>query len=38
MDAAAPEILAAMQPAGAIDAVTSAKSRLVHYPLWRAVN
>ncbi len=36
MDAASPEILAAMQPAIAIDAVTSAKGRLVQYPLWRA--
>jgi uncharacterized protein len=36
MDAAAPEILAAMQPAFAIDALTSAAGRLVQYPLWRA--
>ncbi len=36
MDAASPEILAAMQPARAIDAVTSAKGQLVQYPLWRA--
>ncbi len=36
MDAAAPEILAAMQPAGAIDALVAAGPRLVQYPLWRA--
>ena len=36
MNAASPEILAAMQPARAIDAVTSAGGRLVEYPLWRA--
>ena len=36
MDAASPEILAAMQPAFAIDALTSAAGRLVQYPLWRA--
>jgi hypothetical protein len=36
MDAASPEILAALQPAIAIDAVTSAKGQLVQYPLWRA--
>lgn len=36
MDAADPAILAAMQPAGAIDAVLPAAGRLLHYPLWRA--
>ncbi|MFC3172860.1 ligase-associated DNA damage response endonuclease PdeM [Novosphingobium bradum] len=36
MDAADPAILAALQPARAIDAVLPAGSRLVQYPLWRA--
>ena len=36
MDAAAPEILSAMQPASAIDAILPASGRLVQYPLWRA--
>jgi hypothetical protein len=36
MDAAAPEILSAMQPAAAIDAILPAQGRLVQYPLWRA--
>jgi len=36
MDAAAPQILSAMQPARAIDAVLPAAGRLVQYPLWRA--
>lgn len=36
MDAADPAILAAMQPALAIDAVLPAAGRLVQYPLWRA--
>jgi hypothetical protein len=36
MDAAAPEILAALQPAEAIDALAAAGERLVQYPLWRA--
>lgn len=36
MDAADPAILAAMQPARAIDAVLPAGSRLVQYPLWRS--
>ena len=36
MDAAAPEIVAAMQPASAIDALVAAGPRLVQYPLWRA--
>ena len=36
MDAAAPEILAALQPARAIDALAQAGDRLVRYPLWRA--
>ena len=35
MDAASPEILAAMQPAAAIDALAAARGRLVEYPLWR---
>lgn len=36
MDAADPEILSALQPASAIDAVLPAVGRLVQYPLWRA--
>lgn len=36
MDAAAPEILSAMQPAAAIDAILPARGRLLQYPLWRA--
>ena len=36
MDAADPAILAAMQPARAIDAVLPAKGRLATFPLWRA--
>jgi len=36
MDAADPAILAALQPAQAIDAVVTAAGRLVQYPLWRA--
>ena len=36
MDAADPAILAAMQPARAIDAILPAAGRLVQYPLWRA--
>lgn len=36
MNAADPAIVAAMQPARAIDAVLPAAGRLVHYPLWRA--
>ncbi|MBU6268949.1 MAG: ligase-associated DNA damage response endonuclease PdeM [Sphingomonadales bacterium] len=36
MDAADPAILAAMQPARAIDAVVAAGERLVRMPLWRA--
>lgn len=36
MDAAAPEILSALQPAQTIDALASAGGRLVRYPLWRA--
>ena len=35
MDARAPEIFAALQPASAIDAVTCASGKLVEYPLWR---
>lgn len=36
MDAADPAILAAMQPARAIDAVLPARGKLLQYPLWRA--
>ena len=36
MDAADPAIIAAMQPARAVDAVLSVQGRLVQYPLWRA--
>jgi DNA ligase-associated metallophosphoesterase len=36
MNAADPAIVAAMQPARAIDAVLPAAGRLVQYPLWRA--
>ena len=36
MDAAAPEIITALQPASAIDALAAAGGRLVRYPLWRA--
>ena len=36
MNAADPAILAAMQPARAIDALLPAAGRLVQYPLWRA--
>jgi DNA ligase-associated metallophosphoesterase len=36
MDAAAPAILAAMQPARAIDALVPVRGRLLQYPLWRA--
>jgi uncharacterized protein len=36
MDAAAPEVLAAMQPAQKIDALTIAQGKLVQYPLWRS--
>lgn len=36
MDAASSEIIAALQPAGQIDALTSASGRLLRYPLWRA--
>lgn len=36
MDAGDPAILAAMQPAGALDALVPASDRLVRYPLWRA--
>jgi len=35
MDAKAPEILQAMQPASRIDAVLPAKGKLVQLPLWR---
>jgi DNA ligase-associated metallophosphoesterase len=36
MDAADPAIIAALQPARAVDAVLAAQGRLVRYPLWRA--
>ncbi|MCC6827650.1 MAG: ligase-associated DNA damage response endonuclease PdeM [Novosphingobium sp.] len=36
MDAGHPTIMAAMQPARAIDAVLLASGRLLEYPLWRA--
>jgi DNA ligase-associated metallophosphoesterase len=36
MDAGDPAILAAMQPARAIDALVPASGRLLQYPLWRA--
>ena len=36
MSASDPAILAAMQPAGRIDAIVPAAGRLVQYPLWRA--
>jgi hypothetical protein len=35
MDAADPAILAAMQPARAIDALLPARGQLVRFPLWR---
>ncbi|QUL39280.1 ligase-associated DNA damage response endonuclease PdeM [Erythrobacter sp. JK5] len=35
MDAGAPEILRALQPANSIDAVLPAKGKLVSFPLWR---
>ena len=36
MDAADPAILAALQPARAIDAVLPAGGKLARFPLWRA--
>ncbi|MEO6716712.1 MAG: ligase-associated DNA damage response endonuclease PdeM [Novosphingobium sp.] len=36
MDAGSPEILSAMQPASTINALASARGRIVEYPLWRA--
>lgn len=36
MDAASPEIMAAMQPAWVIDALAAANGKLVEFPLWRA--
>lgn len=36
MDAGDPAIVAAMQPASAIDAVLPAKGKLARFPLWRA--
>jgi hypothetical protein len=36
MDAAAPEILGALQPAQAIDALMPAKGRIARFPLWQA--
>ena len=35
MDAGAPEILSALQPASAIDALVPAREKLLRYPLWR---
>ncbi|SFG50376.1 putative phosphoesterase [Novosphingobium sp. CF614] len=35
MNAADPEILSALQPADAVDALVPARQRLVRYPLWR---
>ena len=36
MDAADPAIIAAMQPARAVDALLGVSGRLLQYPLWRA--
>lgn len=36
MDAADPAIIAAMQPARAVDALLSVSGKLLQYPLWRA--
>ena len=36
MDAADPAIIAAMQPARAVDALLGVQGRLIQYPLWRA--
>jgi DNA ligase-associated metallophosphoesterase len=36
MDAADPAIIAAMQPARAVDALLGVQGKLVQYPLWRA--
>ena len=36
MNAADPAILAAMQPAQAIDALVSAGGQVARFPLWRA--
>jgi len=36
MDAADPALLAALQPARAIDALVPAAGRIAHFPLWRA--
>jgi hypothetical protein len=36
MDAADAAILAAMQPARAIDALVPGRDKLLQYPLWRA--
>ncbi len=35
MDAGAPEIVSALQPASTIDALLPAKGKLAHFPLWR---
>lgn len=35
MDASDPAIIAAMQPARAVDAVLPASQKLVHFPIWR---
>jgi uncharacterized protein len=36
MDAGAPEILAALQPAGQIEALMPARGRIARFPLWQA--
>ena len=36
MDAADPAIIAAMQPARAVDALLGVSGKLLQYPLWRA--
>ncbi|MFM5948326.1 MAG: phosphoesterase, partial [Novosphingobium sp.] len=38
MDAADPAIIAALQPARAVDALLGVQGRLVQYPLWRAAS
>ena len=38
MDAASPQILAAMQPATSVDALAASRGTLVEYPLWRAAS
>jgi hypothetical protein len=36
MDAGAPEILSALQPAHRIEALMPAKGRIARFPLWQA--